>query len=76
MKKSLRPTRKWWATQVTAVSAWLVALIQAGYEVSTTLAIAAVGIVAQAIIGWLFPNEDTPGGVPRAKARTSYIKGP
>lgn len=64
-KKSWLPTNKWFATQVTAVSAWLVALINNGWDLTASLQIMAVGIVAQAIIGYLVPNESTPGGVPR-----------
>ena len=67
--KSALPTRKWIATQVTAVAGWLVALIQANWEVTTTLQIAAVTIVAQALIGYLLPNDNTPAGVPRRKTR-------
>lgn len=50
------PSRKWFVTQVTAVAAWLVAFVEAGYEINTTLVIAAVGIVSQAVIAYLVPN--------------------
>jgi len=64
-EKSHAPTRKWWAQQVALVAGWLVSLIQAGWEVTPSIQIAAVGIVAAAIVSYLVPNESTPGGVPR-----------
>jgi hypothetical protein len=50
------PSRKWFATQITAVAAWVVALIQNDLVVDSTLAIAAVGIVSQALIGYVLKN--------------------
>jgi hypothetical protein len=56
------PSRKWWATQVTAVTGWVIALIQAGH-LNDTLEIAAVTILSQAVIGWLIPNDPAQAGV-------------
>lgn len=64
MSKSLIPTRKWLVAQVTAAGAWLVAAIEAGWEINASLQILAVGVVVGAVSTWLIPNADTPGGVP------------
>ncbi len=66
--KSKLPTRKWIAAQVTAVGAWLVAAIEAGWDINTSLQILAVGIVIEAVTTYVVANENTPGGVPRAAA--------
>ncbi len=65
-QKSVIPTRKWIATQVTAVAALLTAWVTAG-EWNETLSIALIGLIAQAVIGYLLPNAETPGGVPLKK---------
>lgn len=62
-QKSWIPTRKWFATQITAIAALLVAWVNAG-EWNKTLTIALIGLIAQALFGYLVPNADTPGGVP------------
>lgn len=60
---SKAPTRKWWATQVTALAALAVMYFTTGnWDIEES--VAAVGIVSQAAIGWLVPNDLTPGGVP------------
>jgi len=62
-EKSSLPTRKWMATALAAlITAWLTA-----GEWNSTLSIALVGLLAQAVIGYLLPNVDTPGGVPTKK---------
>lgn len=65
--RSLIPTRKWFATQVTALAGWAIALINVGVW-TATVKIALVTIIAQALVGWLVPNDNTPGGVPVARA--------
>jgi hypothetical protein len=60
---SALPTRKWVATQTTAIAALLVSWTTLGTW-DASLTIAAIGIVAQAVVGYLVPNEPTPGGVP------------
>lgn len=62
-KKSWLPTRKWFATQVTALTALAVAFAELGHW-NTTLSISAIGLVSQAALGYILPNADTPGGVP------------
>ena len=52
------PSRKWFATQVTALTALIVAWVNAG-SWDKTLTIALVGLVSQAIIGYLIPNSDS-----------------
>jgi hypothetical protein len=64
-RKSLAPTRKWVAAQVTAVASWLVAAINADWHITASLQILAVGIVATALVTYFVPNANTPGGVPR-----------
>jgi hypothetical protein len=61
--KSWIPTNKWFATQVTAIAALLVAWVNAG-DWNKTLTIALIGLVSQAIVGYLVPNVNAPGGVP------------
>jgi hypothetical protein len=51
------PSRKWLATQVTAVAALLTAYVTAGAW-NTTLSISLIGLVTQAIVGYLLPNAD------------------
>jgi uncharacterized membrane-anchored protein len=60
------PSRKWFATQITAIAAWFVALVEANYEFTDTLVIAAVGIVAQALIAYFVPNDE---GNPESSVR-------
>jgi hypothetical protein len=67
-EKSKRPTNKWFATQVTAIATFLVALIQNEWQLSSELQVVLVGLVAAAVISYLLPNSDTPGGVPEKSA--------
>jgi hypothetical protein len=64
--KSRWPTRKWLVTQITAVAALLTAWVTAGAW-DKTLSVALIGLFAQATVGYLVPNADTPGGVPLRK---------
>lgn len=57
------PTRKWWATQVTALAAIVTMYFTTG-SWDQEESVALVGLVAQAAVGWLTSNEATPGGVP------------
>lgn len=51
------PSRKWFATQVAALTALMVAWVNAG-SWDKTLTIALVGLISQAIIGYLIPNAE------------------
>jgi hypothetical protein len=62
-QKSRCPTNKWMATQVTAVAALLTAWVTAGGW-NKTLSITLIGVVGQAIVSYVLPNGDAPGGVP------------
>jgi hypothetical protein len=62
-QKSWQPTRKWIAATVTALGAIAVLWIQAG-SFSMAVGIALVGAIVQALVTYLLPNENTPGGVP------------
>ena len=53
-----KPSTKWITTQVTAVAGWLIAFVQAGYELNTTLVIAAITIVSQAVLSYWLPNTE------------------
>ena len=64
--KSNLPTRKWWAMFITSVAAFLVNWVNAG-TFGKELTIALIGLVAQALVTYLIPNSDTPGGVPLKK---------
>ncbi|GLZ13948.1 hypothetical protein Acsp04_41830 [Actinomadura sp. NBRC 104425] len=61
--RSLLPTRKWWAALITALTAVVINWIQAG-AFSKEILIALIGVVSQAAVSYLVPNESTPGGVP------------
>jgi hypothetical protein len=58
---SLKPTRKWWATQITALTALAIMYVTTGAW-DTEETISAIGIASQAALSWLIPNEAT---VPR-----------
>jgi hypothetical protein len=62
-ERSAIPTHKWIATQILAVSALATAWMTA-VEWDRTLTISAIGVLTQAVVGYLLPNADTPGGVP------------
>jgi hypothetical protein len=66
--KSRWPTKKWWAALVTVAGSWVANLITAG-AFTKVIAIALVGIVAQMIVAYLVPNDNTLGGVPLRKAK-------
>jgi len=52
---SWRPTRKWAATQVTALTALaLMYVTTGGWDTEET--ISAIGIASQALLGYLIPN--------------------
>lgn len=57
------PTRKWLATQITAVVGLLTAWVSAG-SWNTTLSVSLITLIGQAVVGYLVPNLSTPGGVP------------
>jgi cytosine/uracil/thiamine/allantoin permease len=63
-KKSWLPTRKWCAAVVTALATWGTAFVNGGSRWTEAIIIFLIGIVSQAIITYLVPNEGTPGGVP------------
>ena len=62
-----RPTLKWWAAQVTAIGAFVQAVIDSG-GVSTELKVIFVGIVVQSIVTYLVPSPDAPS---KARARAA-----
>ena len=65
MSKPQVPSRKWFATQTTALTALLVGWISAGVW-DKTLSIALVGLVSQAVVGYLVPQaENSATAVPR-----------
>lgn len=68
MKKSWMPTRKWWVTTVTAVGTIVVAALTGDGINTDAETILVVGIVVQRVVGYIIPNEDTPGGVPLVQA--------
>jgi hypothetical protein len=55
------PSRKWIAAQVSAIGAFVVALINSGWELSADLQIVLVGLAVQALVTYLIPNSDTAG---------------
>ena len=65
-EKSRWPTNKWLATQVTALVALLTGWVTASVW-NKTLSATLIGIAGQAIVSYLLPNVDGPGGVPAKK---------
>ena len=63
LQRSAWPTRKWWAGLITALAALAVNLIETG-QFSKEIGIALVGLIAQALVVYMVPNDNTPGGVP------------
>jgi hypothetical protein len=79
----LYPTRKWWATQITASTALATAWVSAGHW-DKTLTLAAIGVVSQAAVVYLVPNADpapkpspatTPAPAPSPVAATAAVPG-
>ena len=68
-QKSRWPTNKWLATQVTALVALLTGWVTAGAW-NKTLSITLIGLVGQAIVSYVLPNAELPGGVP-ARRKTA-----
>ena len=53
------PSRKWWATQVTALTGLFTSwILVAGWN--QQLSIAAVTLIGQALVGYLIPVSSTP----------------
>ncbi len=67
------PTRKWWATQVTAVTGLLTSWIVVD-EWNQQLSIAAVTLVGQALVGYLIPNTAAPESAPESKDSVGSTK--
>ncbi|MEU6036476.1 hypothetical protein ABZ801_13810 [Actinomadura sp. NPDC047616] len=61
--KSFMPTRKWWAALITALTVVMINWVQAG-SLSKEILIALIGVMSQAVVSYLVPNDSTPGGVP------------
>ncbi len=55
----LYPTRKWWATQISAITTLAVAWVSAGHW-DKALTIAAIGMASQAAVVYLVPNGEQP----------------
>lgn len=55
------PSRKWLATQVTAVAALVVAWVNQGAW-DKTLSIALIGVLSQGLFSYLLPNPGGSGG--------------
>jgi hypothetical protein len=63
MSTTWMPTRKWMATQSTALATLAVAWVDAGAW-SKPLSIATIGLVSQAVVGYLVPNLGPATGQP------------
>ena len=72
------PTRKWMATQSTALATLAVSWVNAGTW-NKPLSIAAIGVVSQAVVSYLIPNVDHGQGAgldgrwPRAATSASQV---
>lgn len=63
LTKSAVPTKKWFATQIAAVAALLTMWVTTGaWDMEETIAL--IGLLTQAGLSYLVPNDNTPGGVP------------
>ena len=62
-QKSAAPTRKWIVARITALAAVATMYITTG-SWDTEESLALVGLITEALISYLTPNHDTPGGVP------------
>jgi hypothetical protein len=72
-QKSRWPTNKWMATQVTATVALLTGWVTAG-EWNKTLSTTLIGLAGQAIVSYMLPNSDGPGGVPARKVAPAQLE--
>ncbi|HEY0695211.1 MAG TPA: hypothetical protein VGD71_40010 [Kribbella sp.] len=67
-RPSLWPTRKWWAALVASGVAFITLLATSNYNfTSTQVVIALTGLIGQAVISYLVPNDAAPGGVPQTR---------
>ena len=67
----LYPTRKWWATQISAVATLTTAWVSTGAW-SKPLTMASIGLVSQAVVVYLVPNgtpASRPDPAPRVRTR-------
>jgi len=72
----LYPTRKWWATQITASTALTTAWVSAGHW-DKTLTVAAIGVASQAAVVYLVPNADpVPKPAPKSAASAAPKQAP
>jgi hypothetical protein len=67
-QSSLRPTRKWFVAQVTALCGIAIMWATTGTW-DTEETVAAITWFGQATATWLTPNLPTPGGVPLSRRR-------
>lgn len=70
----LYPTRKWWATQITATTALATAWVSAG-RWDRPLTLAAIGVVSQAAVVYLVPNADPAPKPDRSTAAAPAPRG-
>ncbi len=67
MKKTWRPTNKWWAARVVAIGALITLAVQTnGWNKEEWVAL--IALVTEATVAYLVPNSDAPGGVPQKPA--------
>jgi hypothetical protein len=63
MTSSSAPTAKWWAAQVSALGAWLSALILNDWHFSQQIEVALVALVVQGVVTYVAPSRGTaPAG--------------
>ena len=62
--KSWIPTRKWFAAQLTLLGGLLILFASHGWHFDEHTTIATITFVIEALVAFMVPNEDTPGGVP------------
>ncbi len=61
--KSWLPTTKWMAATITALTA-VACLVVTHHGFDTDVTVALITVIGQALVTYLVPNQETPGGVP------------
>ena len=69
------PSRKWIAAQVSAIGAFVAALINNGWDLTPDLQVVLVGLVVQAIVTYLVPNSPA-AEAPRPASRAAGAPAP
>lgn len=67
VKNGWIPTRKWLAAQAVALGGIATSAIDSGWDATEWKLL--IGVAVQALVTYVLPNLDSPGGVPDATVR-------